>query len=123
MRTRCQAGNEQFPDAAAAAITHGMTASIPVIEIPGHAHPHGVGSPDGKTHPGNAIHGERMRAEHAPKLPMAAFGEQVQIQFAQLGRERVGIRPGMLDAVAVTPAEYGMGGQRIGRPPSKCKWR
>ncbi|MNL14583.1 hypothetical protein D3C87_1355280 [compost metagenome] len=47
---RLHARDEDFPDAGGMAQTHGVAATVPVVEVTDHRHPPGVRGPYGKAH-------------------------------------------------------------------------
>ena len=55
-------GNEDLPDAGGAAIAHGVTAAVPVIEIADHADALRVRGPDGEVDAAKALVCSRMWA-------------------------------------------------------------
>ena len=98
-----QIGNEQFPDAAAAAHPHRMHPAIPAIEVADDADPFGVGRPGRKQHAGDAVGFVRVRAQETVGVPVLAFAEQVQVEIGHLRREAVGIVGNMLVVVRIAP--------------------
>jgi hypothetical protein len=96
---RRQAGDEQFPDAGAAAHPHGVDAAVPVVEAAHDGDPLGVGGPDGEAHAVGAVQLRGLAAHAAPGFQQAAFVEQVDFLVREQGAEGVGI--GDLEGLAV----------------------
>ncbi len=86
-----QAGNEQFPDAGAAARAHRVHASVPVVEAADHRDPLGVRRPHRETHAVDAIHLGVPGAQAAPGLEQPAFVEQVDFLVRQKRAEGIGV--------------------------------
>jgi hypothetical protein len=56
----------------------------------------------------DAVHGARVRAEHAVGVAVAALAEQVQVEIADLRRETVGVDVAVQGAGHVAPVHLGM---------------
>ena len=88
------AGDEQFPDAAAAHRPHRMAGAVPEVEVADHADTAGVRRPDGERRAGHRA-GQRvvaadMGAEHLPQLLVPAFADEVEVHVAE--RRQVAVR-------------------------------
>ena len=55
-----RAGDKQLPDAGFPAQAHGVTTTVPVVELPDDGDALGVWRPYGKTRAGDTVHGIRM---------------------------------------------------------------
>ena len=91
---RCQAGDEELPDAAAAQGAHRVDTLVPAGEVAGHAHTAGVGRPNREGDPLHPLVANAARAEPPPQLEVAALADQVQVELAQRGQEAVGVVDG-----------------------------
>ena len=98
-----QPGNEQFPDAGATPDPHGVTAPVPAIEIPNHADASGVGGPDGKEYPGDAVDSPGVRPQEMVGGVVVAPAEGADLAFVKLGPEAVRIEA--LADLAVAPPD------------------
>jgi hypothetical protein len=74
-------GNKDFPDPRFDALSHRMGAAIPAIKIPHHAHPLGIGRPNGKAHALMLIDFREVRTEFFVDLIVVALTIQVSVQF------------------------------------------
>ncbi len=88
-RAFAQAGHEQLPEAAGDVLSHGVPAVVPVVEVAHHAHPAGIGGPQGEIHPFHPVDHPQVRAQAVVALPVPAFVEQIQIVLGQQVRECV----------------------------------
>ncbi len=70
-----------------------MRAAVPLIEIADDADALRVGRPDAELHAGDAVDFADVRAELVERAVMRAFGEKMQIEIAEEGREVVGVKP------------------------------
>ncbi len=84
-------GNEQFPDAAFHAQTHGVTAAIPIVEGTDDADAPGIGCPYGEQHALHAVEGLVVGTQALVNFPVPPFREQVGVHFPEDGPEAVGI--------------------------------
>src|SRR5664280_1183279 len=91
VRANGQAGNEQLPDSARAALAAGVPARMPLIEIAYHAYPSRVRRPDREPYPGRTVHQARTSAQDLICLHIGAFADSQQVQIAYLGGEGIGI--------------------------------
>ena len=73
---------EDFPEAVAAH-AHGVTASVPGIEVADHADAFGIGRQHGKGDARDAIVLDRMRPQFVIELKVAAFAQEMQIDVGQ----------------------------------------
>ena len=62
-----------------------------------------LGGPNGEKHAGDAIDLMLVCAEKAMGMAVSSFPEQMQVQIAELRRERVGIMRDVLAMAVVTP--------------------
>ena len=102
-----QARNEQFPDAMAGVDPHGVAAAVPMVEVPHHAHPFGVGGPDGEQDARDAVSQMFPGPQEAVGVPVLAFPEEVEVEVRKLGAEGVGIVDPALHAI-LDPAQFVM---------------
>src|SRR6185503_10390010 len=84
-------GNEELPDAARAARSHGVTAAIPAIEVADDAHALGIRRPHRKSCAGYGFALHRDRAQRPPRLVKASGIEQEQIVLRDLGGECISV--------------------------------
>ena len=97
---RLQAWDEQLP-AAPHPRLHRMVAPIPAVEVAQHGDAAGVGGPQTKLHPGDAVVLGGMGAHAPPDVVVVAFGKQQPVQLAHpLVAEGPGVVLDMLDAAA-----------------------
>ncbi len=88
---RAETGDEDLPDAAFPAVAHGVPASVPVVEIPHHGHPPGVGGPHAEGDPGHAPDLREVAAEPAVQFEMRPLPEQVDVEVGEDVAETVRI--------------------------------
>ena len=88
---RHQTGNEQLPYPRRAEGAHLIDPAVPEVPVADHPDRFGVGRPNGKGGPGDALVDSRMGAEHLPQLAVPALAEQVQVELADGGPGPVGI--------------------------------
>ena len=79
--------NKQLPDAAAGMHHHRVAAPVPAVEITDHRHALGVGGPHRKPHAIDAVAGDRVGAQYAVGVPVAALGEEVTVELGDVRRE------------------------------------
>ena len=79
--TVMRAGDEQLPDAGFPTQAHGVTTTVPVVELPDDGDALGVWRPHGKPRAGNTIHGIRMGTQRFIRPQMGAFGQQPGIHL------------------------------------------
>ena len=103
-------GDENFPDAAAAQTAHHVAAAIPSVEIPHHAHPLRIGSPNCKGGPGNPLHHAGMGPQHTVGLQMLPLTEQIEIDFPQQRGKGIGVPIGERGTVRKTDPDRVGGG-------------
>src|SRR5258706_6635353 len=84
-----QAGNEEFPHAGTTQRPHLMAGALPVVEVTDNANAFSISGPHGESNSPRAFVGHHMRAELFIDVLMPAFAEQVQVEFAECGREDV----------------------------------
>ncbi len=70
-------GDKNLPDTAAATGTHGVTASIPVVELPDNTDTRRIGCPSGKEGAVNVTNTPLVGAENAVGVVVIAFGKKV----------------------------------------------
>ncbi|MNZ07867.1 hypothetical protein D3C78_246570 [compost metagenome] len=83
-----------------------MATAVPAVELAHHRHPSGVRRPDREAHAGNAVLLHQLGAQAAAQVAVIAFGEEVEVRFAEQGPEGVRVlgfllAAGPLDAQAV----------------------
>ncbi len=86
-----RAGDKQLPDAGLFAQTHRVAAAVPVVELSDHRHTTGVRRPDGKTRPGDAVHGVGMGSQRLVGPQMSPFSEQPGIKLLQQRAKAIGV--------------------------------
>src|SRR5207253_7909879 len=99
MRIFTDTGNEQFPDAAADQLTHGVNPAVPAIEIADHTHALGVRRPDREVNTGVVTDLADMRTEFFVKTPVLAFSEKMNVHFAHDHAIRIRIAHDLFAAV------------------------
>ena len=72
---------ENFPNATAEQLAHGVHAAVPVVEITDHADALRVGGPDAEDRAFHAVHFGEMRAESLVEIPVVALGMQVDVRL------------------------------------------
>ena len=77
-------------------ISHGVTQSIPAVEIAYHADSLRIGCPHRKETTLDAIDGSEMGTQKTPGMLVATFVEQVEVQVSNLWTEAVWRNQGML---------------------------
>ncbi len=92
-------GDENFPDAALPSVAHRVPAAVPVVEIPHHGHPPGVGGPHGTGDPGHPLHLREVTPEFPVQLEVGPLPEQVDVEVGEDAVEA--IRVLLLPAVAL----------------------
>ena len=75
--------NEDFPDAHAGMLAHGVCPTIPAVPIAHNTHALGVGSPDGEQAAPDAVAFQQMRPEFLIKLPVVALCKKVQVEGSE----------------------------------------
>ena len=115
--TLAEVGNEDLPDPRRAAIAHGMSAAVPVIEIADDADPLRVGSPDGEVNSAKALMGSEMGTEPLVIAVVRPFAEQVQVKIGEDRPKEIGIDelPGM-SLVVFDPQTIGESALPAGEP-------
>ena len=92
VRAFADAGQENFPDAAAEQLAHRMHAAVPAVEIADHADALRIRRPDVEAScrctPSISV---EMRAEFVVELPVLALGEEMQIERPEDRAERIRI--------------------------------
>ena len=83
VRPLSHAGQENFPDAAAEQFAHGVHPAVPMVEVAHDADAPCVRRPDGEGAAAHAFRLADVRAQPVVEAVVVAFGEEVQIQFAQ----------------------------------------
>jgi len=83
--------------------THRMAATVPKVELSYHRNADGIGCPNGKTYPVNAVQILRMRTQFFIGANMGTFRQQPNIQLLQQGTETIGIINNMN---VVAPAHF-----------------
>ena len=83
------AGNEQLPDPRGNPLVQLVRAAIPAVEVADHAHAVGIRGPDGETRARHSIDGVQVGAELFVAPPVAALGQQVEVEICQHGRKGV----------------------------------
>ena len=86
-----KAGNENFPNTAGNALSHGMLTTVPLIKVTHDADRLSVGGPDRKVHAFHTVDGSQVRAQFFVDVEMIALVKQVQIHVRQKGFEIVRI--------------------------------
>ncbi len=102
-RSGTKVGDEELPDAAARTHPHGMTATVPAVEIADHADALGIRRPHGEEHAAHAVHVAVVGAEDPVGMPELAFGEEMEIDVRDLRRIAVGIVGDVLMVGIVAP--------------------
>jgi hypothetical protein len=82
VRSLFDAGQEQFPHAAADEFAHWIDPAIPTVEVPNHTDALRVRCPYCEINASSIADGAHMRAELVVNPPMLSFGEEMQIDFA-----------------------------------------
>ena len=75
--------DEDLPDAGRAPVAHRVASAVPVIEVPDHAHPLGVGRPDREMDAAEALVHPEVSAEPLVVPIVGSLAEQVQIEVGQ----------------------------------------
>jgi hypothetical protein len=91
-------GDKNLPDAALPSVAHRVPAAVPVVKIPHHGHPPGVGGPHGKGDPCHPPHLREVAPELAVQLEMGPLPEQVDVEVREDAVEPVRVL--LLPAVA-----------------------
>ena len=117
---RADAGDEQLPHARPVALAHRVAASVPAVEVAHDGDALRVRRPDGEAHAGHALHLRRVRAQGVAEIEVAALGEQVDVQIAEHGRERVRVlglvaRGALADTQAIGPLRADGAGEEARR--------
>src|SRR6476469_7049447 len=99
VRVFTDTGNEQFPNAAADQLAHGVNPAIPAIEIPNHTDALRVRRPDGEVNAVVVTELAEMRTELVVKAPMLAFGEKMNVHFAHDHAIGIGIARDLFAAI------------------------
>ncbi len=102
---RANPRQEQLPDPRATAGAHGVDPTVPGVEVPDHAHPLGVGGPDGELHAGDAGDRAGVGAQEAVGVPVPPLAEEVQVEVGELGRKGVGVDQPVNVALPVGPVD------------------
>src|SRR5206468_3286291 len=87
--TRRQAGDEKFPHARGSEQTHLMLRAIPFIEVANDGYAFCIRCPDGERDALPAFVRDQMRAELFVDAFVLAFAKEMQVEFAERGREFV----------------------------------
>src|SRR6266404_5484542 len=82
-----QAGYKELPDSGTAQVSHRMSGAVPFVEVTDHADALGIRRPDGECDSALAFMSQDMRAELFINMFVSAFTEQMQVEFAERGRE------------------------------------
>ena len=96
---------ENFPDATAEQLAHGVHAAVPVVEITDHADALRVGCPDAEDRAFHAVHFGEMRAEFLVEIPVVALGMQVDVRLPKNTAEGIRVARFPLIAVATLQAQ------------------
>ena len=83
--------NENFPDPGRTSPPHGMTATIPHVEIADDRDAPSIRRPNGEMHTRDALMRQGMGTQNLPDALMGAFGQKVFIHFADHGPKRIGV--------------------------------
>ena len=89
MRALPDARHEYFPDPGCSQRTHGVTAPVPLVEIPDHADALRVRRPDGEARPVHAVDGPQLRAKLFVDPAFVALSKKKEIRLAQRRQKRV----------------------------------
>ncbi len=100
-RAHPDSGDEQLPDAAAAHRAHRVRGAVPAVEVARHARGPGIRRPDREGRALRSVDLADVGAEDAPQLLVAAFADQMQIEFADRGTEAVRVHRGEVGGVVV----------------------
>ncbi len=93
-----------------------MAAPVPDVEIADHRDAPGIRCPHSETHTIDAIDGLQLGAEATAQIAVIAFGEQIQIHFAEQLTKAIGIFRHLL---AAGPARAQQIGPGLGEVPDK----
>src|SRR4029079_5330601 len=99
VRVFTDTGNEQFPNAAADQLAHGVNPAIPAIEIPNHTDALRVRRPDREVNADVLTDLANMRTEFVVKAPMLALGEKMDVYFAHNHAIGIGIARDLFAAI------------------------
>ena len=105
-------GNEQFPDAGGATISHRMAAAVPVVEVSDHAHALGVGRPDREVHAPETLVRAEVSAQPLEVSQVGSLAEKMKIEIGKDGPEAVGVD--QLPAVPLVILELQAVSKRLG---------
>jgi hypothetical protein len=92
-----------------------MAAAVPLVEVADDADALGAGRPHGKSHARHARVNQRVRADFAIQLKVAAFAKQVQVVLGEHRREAVGIVDDFCGAVRISQGQLVGEGERGAR--------
>jgi hypothetical protein len=103
-------GDEKLPHPAAEQLAHRVAPSVPAVEFADHAHALRIRRPHMKARPAHPADFREMRPELFVKLPVLAFGEEVQVERPEQDAKRIRIvlRP----RLSAVPGEI----QHVGNP-------
>src|SRR4029453_3633511 len=104
MRIFTDTGNKQFPNTAADELAHGVNAAIPAIEIADHTDALRVRRPDREVNTVVLTDLAEMRTKFFVKTPVLAFGEKMNVHFAQ--DHAIGIRIARVLFAAAPPFDF-----------------
>src|SRR5207248_7543964 len=99
VRVFTDTGNEQFPNAAADQLAHGVNPAIPTIEIPNYTDALGVRRPDREVNASVVTDLAKMRTEFVVKAPMLAFGKKMNVHFAHDHAIGIGVTGDLFTAI------------------------
>src|SRR6476620_3310402 len=99
VRVFADTGNEQFPNAAADQLAHGVNPAIPAIEIPNHTDALRVRRPDREVNASVVTELANMRTEFVVKAPMLAFGKKMNVHFAHDHAIGIGVARDLFAAI------------------------
>ena len=92
--TLAESRHEDFPDTATASQSHGVAATVPVVEVSDQAYAPRIRSPDGEQNTLNAFQGELLRTHPIEVSVVAPLSDEVNVQVAEAGRKAVRILKG-----------------------------
>ncbi len=83
-----------------------MPAPVPAVEIADEADAPRVRRPDREMHALHAVHRHHVRAEFFPQPQVIALVEQMQVQFAEHGPERIRVARHALPAAEIRDPQF-----------------
>jgi len=98
-------GQEDLPDAAGGMDAHRMAPPVPAVEVADDADALGARRPDREGDAADAFVLDRVCAELLVAPQMVAFGEEVDVEFAEHRRETVGILELVAEALSRVGAQ------------------